>query len=143
MGLGPGDGIELSLGISDLVGTIEGSSEFEGSLLGETDGSMAVEFEGALDADGSLEGATDGLQVHHLIGRCDDLEPLPDLDLELFDFELLLELDPHQSTLHQSHDSEDDSQFQLADCVCIPSPFVLMVNSSSFSFVSVSMVANF
>ena len=141
MGLGPGDGIELSLGISDLVGIIEGSSEFEGSLLGETDGSMAVEFEGALDVDGSLEGANDGLQVHHLIGGCDDLEPLPDLDLELFDFELLLELDPHQSTLHQSHDSDDDSQFQLADCVCIPSPFVL-VNSSS-SFVSVSMVANF
>ena len=103
---------------------------------------MVVEFEGALDVDGSLEGATDGLQVHHLIGRC-DLEPLPDFDLELFDFELLLELDPHQSTLHQSHDSEDDSQFQLADCVCIPSPFVLMVNSSSCSFVSVSMVANF
>ena len=55
-----------------------------------------------------LVGLSVGLQGHNLEA----------FDLELLDFELLLELESHESTLHQSHDSDDSSElheFQLSD----------------------------
>ena len=63
-----------------------------------------------------MVGLTVGLQEHHLIGGGCDLEPLLNLDLEVFGFALLLWLELDESPLHQSHDS-DDAQFQLSDCI--------------------------